>query len=58
MFDRAADVNYVNAHGYELKSFTDLNGSHWAYYEIMEAAHTHDYERLGVRNERWDKVFK
>ena len=58
MFDRAADVNYVNVHDYEIKSFTDLNGSHWAYYEIMEAAHTHDYERLGVRTERWDRVFK
>ena len=58
MFDRAADTNFVNVHAYEIKSFTDLNGSHWAYYEIMEAAHTHDYERLGVRNERWDRVFK
>ena len=58
MFDRAADTNFVNVHDYEIKSFTDLNGSHWAYYEIMEAAHTHDYERLGVRNERWDRVFK
>ena len=58
MFDRAADTNFVSVHDYEIKSYTDLNGSHWAYYEIMEATQTHNYEKLGVRVERWDNLVK
>ena len=58
MFDRAADTNFVSVHDYEIKSYTDLNGGHWAYYEIMEATQTHNYEKLGVRVERWDNLVK
>ena len=58
MFDRAADGEFVREHRFEIKSFKDLVETHWAYYEIMEAVHTHDYERIGTRAERWEKIVK
>ena len=58
MFDRAADGEFVREHRFEIKSFKDLVENHWAYYEIMEAVHTHDYERIGTRVERWEKIVK
>ena len=58
MFDRAADGEFVREHGFEIKKFNDLTDKHWAYYEIMEAVHTHDYERIDKRAERWDKIVK
>ncbi|MBL7574279.1 S-layer homology domain-containing protein [Peptoniphilus asaccharolyticus] len=58
MFDRAADGEFVREHRFEIKSFKDLVENHWAYYEIIEAVHTHDYERIGTRVEKWDKIVK
>ena len=58
MFDRAADGEFVREHGFEIKKFNDLTDKHWAYYEIMEAVHTHDYERIDKRTEKWDKIVK
>ena len=58
MFDRAADGEFVREHRFEIKSFKDLVENHWAYYEIMEAVHTHDYERIDKRTEKWDKIVK
>ena len=58
MFDRAADGEFVREHGFEIKKFNDLTDKHWAYYEIMEAVHTHDYERIDKRTERWEKIVK
>ena len=58
MFDRAADGEFVREHRFEIKSFKDLVENHWAYYEIMEAVHTHDYERIGTRAEGWEKIVK
>ncbi|EFM24575.1 hypothetical protein HMPREF9225_1811 [Peptoniphilus duerdenii ATCC BAA-1640] len=58
MFDRAADGEFVREHGFEIKKFNDLTDKHWAYYEIMEAVHTHDYERIDKRTEKWEKIVK
>ena len=58
MFDRAADGEFVREHGFEIKKFDDLTDKHWAYYDIMEAVHTHDYERIDKRTERWEKIVK
>ena len=58
MFDRAADGEFVREHGFEITSFGDLNTNHWAYYEIIEATHSHDYERIDKRTERWEKIVK
>ena len=53
--NRTPDEDYINKNVSTLNKFTDLkNNSHWAYYDIMEAANTH----LGVANkdaENWVK---
>ena len=53
--ERTPDEDYINKNVSTLNKFTDLkNNSHWAYYDIMEAANTH----LGVANkdaENWVK---
>ncbi|WBW50355.1 BspA family leucine-rich repeat surface protein [Peptoniphilus equinus] len=46
MFDRVADGVAVEDHS-ELKAFADLNVTDWYYYEIVEAANTHELERRG-----------
>ena len=39
--------------------FTDINESHWAYCEVMEAANTHDYRRAkGRLNETWLRIIQ
>ena len=58
MFDRAADGEFVREHGFEITKFGDLNSNHWAYYEMIEATHSHDYERIDKRTERWEKIVK
>jgi uncharacterized repeat protein (TIGR02543 family) len=44
MLDRAADRPFADAHS-DLKRFSDVLPSHWAYYDIIEASNTHDYTR-------------
>ncbi|MCD7947350.1 MAG: S-layer homology domain-containing protein [Oscillospiraceae bacterium] len=36
-----------------LHTYTDLTPAHWAYYEIMEASHTHDYDLNEAGEEIW-----
>ena len=39
--------------------FKDLDQSHWAYYEIMEAANTHEYQReKGTIPETWEEIIE
>lgn len=52
MLGRAADQDYVIDHQDELVQFNDLNRTHWAYYQIMEAVNAHDYTKTGGR-ENW-----
>lgn len=41
----------------DVVKFTDINESHWAYYEIMEAANTHEYQReQGTIPETWLEI--
>lgn len=42
----------------KIKTFTDLDKSHWAYYEILEAANAHDYQirHKGQMVENWIEV--
>ena len=43
----------------DVVKFTDINESHWAYYEIMEAANTHEYQReKGTIPETWLEILK
>ena len=41
-----------------IKTYSDLNASHWGYYEILEASNTHDYQRRvkGEVIENWIEV--
>lgn len=43
MLGRSADKDYVDAHADELRKFTDVDAGYWAYYNIAEAANSHDY---------------
>lgn len=42
MLSRTPDQEFIAAHE-EMNPFKDVEKSHWAYYEILEAAITHDY---------------
>jgi len=45
MLERVADKGYVDSHTATLNQYTDLTKTHWAYYDIMEATNSHDYEK-------------
>ena len=45
LLERRPDKDYIDTHKAELKPFTDLKPSYWAYYEIYEAVDGHDYNR-------------
>ena len=45
MLGRAADRDYVDGHRGTLTQFVDLWTGHWAYYDIMEAANAHTYQK-------------
>ena len=40
-----------------IEEFTDIDESHWAYYEIMEAANSHEYKRARRKQiETWLQI--
>ena len=43
MLGRTADKFFINSNADSLRRFTDVPSSYWAYYQIMEAANSHDY---------------
>lgn len=45
MLNRVADKEFVDKNVATITNYTDLNNSHWAYYNIMEATNGHDYTR-------------
>ena len=45
IFLRCPDINYIDVNEILLKKFNDLSKNHWAYYELVEAANTHEYKR-------------
>lgn len=55
MLGRSVDKDYVDSHTADLRQFTDLAGTYWAYYDIMEATNGHEYTKIdGV--EDWVRV--
>ena len=57
LVNRHPDKDFIDRNKYLLKDFTDLPTSHWAYYEIHEAANGHIFERLANgMDERWLEV--
>lgn len=58
LFDRKVDSNGLAKVMDDLRLYKDLDKSHWAYYEIMEASQTHQYERAGSGPENWTSIIK
>lgn len=49
---RSADAFYINSHMGQLTTFSDVGPSHWAYYDILEAANAHIFNSNGG-SESW-----
>lgn len=57
MLFRSPDTTFIIANKNNLRNFTDLSESHWAYYEIVEATDGHDYNRVGENiMETWTRL--
>ena len=55
--DRSASLAGMANVKNDLVRFTDINESHWAYCEVMEAANSHEYQRAkGTLAETWLKI--
>lgn len=45
IFNRVPDFDFINKEETFLIKFKDLDKNHWAYYEIVEAANSHEFKR-------------
>ncbi len=54
MLGRSADETYIMENADRLTHFADLPDTHWAYFDIMEAANSHDYSIVNG-TERWKR---
>ncbi len=56
---RKVDAKGLTEFANRLIQFTDLPKTHWAYYEIVEAANNHEYHRIDKDkiDELWTKLF-
>ena len=45
MLERYFERSYVDSNKDSLNQFVDLTSSYWAYYDIMEATNSHDYDK-------------
>lgn len=57
LLERSADQNYIRSHLKELRTFSDMTESHWAYWYAMEAANGHDYTKSGG-SENWSRTYR
>ena len=57
LLERSADQNYIRSHFNELRTFSDMTESHWAYWYAMEAANGHDYTKSGG-SENWSRTYR
>ena len=57
LLERNADQSYIRSHLSELRAFTDVSESHWAYWYTMEAANGHDYTKSGS-SETWSHTYR
>ena len=57
LLERSADQNYIRSHLNELRTFSDMTESHWAYWYAMEAANGHDYTKSGG-SENWNRTYR
>ena len=57
IFNRVPDKDFINKNEVLLVKFKDLKKNHWAYYELEEAANSHEYERKSNnKDEIWIEV--
>lgn len=45
MLERYCDEDFVDENPELMAQFSDVDSDYWAYYQIMEASHTHDYTK-------------
>ena len=57
LLERSADQSYIRSHLNELRTFSDMTESHWAYWYAMEAANGHDYTKSGS-SENWSRTYR
>lgn len=57
LLERNADQSYIRSHLSELRAFTDVSESHWAYWYTIEAANSHDYTKSGS-SETWSRTYR
>lgn len=57
LLERSADQSYIRSHLKELRTFSDVTESHWAYWYAMEAANGHDYTKSGG-SENWNRTYR
>lgn len=57
LLERSADQSYIRSHLNELRTFSDVTESHWAYWYAMEAANGHDYTKSGG-SENWNRTYR
>lgn len=57
LLERSADQTYIRSHLKELRTFSDMTESHWAYWYAMEAANGHDYTKSGG-SENWSRTYR
>lgn len=57
LLERSADQSYIRSHLKELRTFSDMTESHWAYWYAMEAANGHDYTKSGG-SENWSRTYR
>ena len=57
LLERSADQNYIHSHLNELRTFSDMTESHWAYWYAMESANGHDYTKSGG-SENWNRTYR
>ena len=55
MLGRVADQSYIDQNPDQIVHFGDLLDQHWAYYSIMEATNSHEYE-WDAREEIWLRI--
>lgn len=56
MLNRVADKDYIEANYDDVLTYPDLDESHWAYYEILEASNWHDH-KIENNKEFWTDIF-
>lgn len=59
IFNRLPDRAYIDLNEALLEKYKDLNKKHWAYYELMEAANSHEFKRKSnLKDEIWLKIIE